>query len=69
MTVLAVQIQARTQCGNLSPKGSILGFQRLNLASKAMTKSFDTDMSFDNSMNQVYLLKHIYIKLNCVAKF
>jgi hypothetical protein len=34
-----------------------------------MTKSFNTDMSFDNSMNQIYALKQIYLDLGCVAKF
>ena len=61
MTVFAVQVQARTQFGvlstqfgNLSPQGRIL---RPTLASKAMTKSFSTDMSFDNSMNQLKPVK------------
>jgi hypothetical protein len=30
VTVLAVQVQARTQISNLHPKGSVLGFQNLN---------------------------------------
>ena len=39
------------------------------LASKTMTKSFNTDMSFDNSMNQMYSLKQTYIELGCMPKF
>jgi len=31
--------------------------------SKAITKSFKTDMSFDNSINQVYALKQNYLDL------
>ncbi len=34
-----------------------------------MTKSFNTDMSFDNSINQIFSLKYTYIQLGCMPKF
>jgi len=38
------------------------------LASKAMTKSFNTFMSSDNVMNQIYSLKQFFTDLGCVPK-
>ncbi|MBV6442418.1 MAG: hypothetical protein EPGJADBJ_04134 [Saprospiraceae bacterium] len=34
-----------------------------------MTKSFNTDMSSDNAMKQIYSLKQFYIDLGCMPKF